>query len=204
LSATAAATPVGERSDQGSGRRDEILAATVRIIGRDGLGAVTHRAVAREARVPLAATTYYFSSKDELLRDALRLLAEDEIARIGEAAAELGSGLGSPERAAAALADVLLGGEGSGQGLLAKFELYLEAARDPALRSTAVHWRTAFVALAHSALATVGAPQPDGRAELLVAAVDGTLVHELSAGIEDGGEARLRTRLEHLFALMLR
>ncbi|HSI80852.1 MAG TPA: TetR family transcriptional regulator [Solirubrobacterales bacterium] len=189
---------------QRAGRRGEILAATVRIIGSRGLGAVTHRAVAREAGVPLAATTYYFSSKDELLREALRLLAEDEIVRIGERTAELGDDLGSPDRAAAALAQVLLGDGAVAQALLAKFELYLEAARDPALRATASHWRGAFIALAESALQTVGAPQPERRAQLLVAAIDGALVHELASGIESGGERRLRERLERLFELMLR
>lgn len=189
---------------QGTGRREEILAATVRIIGSRGLGAVTHRAVAREADVPLAATTYYFSSKDELLREALRLLAEDEIARIGRRAAELGADLGSPQRSAAALAQVLLGDPAAGQALVAKFELYLEAARDPDLRVTASHWRGAFIALAESVLQTVGAPEPQRRAQLLVAAIDGTLVHELSSGIETGGEQRLRERLERLFELLLR
>jgi TetR/AcrR family transcriptional regulator, regulator of biofilm formation and stress response len=204
VSATATTSLPRAHTEQGSGRREKILAATVRIIGGQGLGAVTHRAVAREAGVPLAATTYYFSSKDELLREALRLLAEDEIERIGQRAAELGPELGSPKLAAAAMAHVLVGDEAAGQGLLAKFELYLEAARDPALRATAAHWRGAFIALAESALQTVGAPQPQRRAQLLVAAIDGILVHELSTGIEDGGVERLRERLERLFELMLR
>lgn len=204
MSTTASATAAPARAEHGVGRREAILAATVRIIGTRGLGAVTHRAVAREADVPLAATTYYFSSKDELLREALRLLAKDEISRVGRRAAELGVDLGSPKRAAAAMAQVLVGDESAGQGLLAKFELYLEAARDPALRSTAGHWRGAFIALAESALQTAGAPQPQRRAQVLVAAIDGTLVHELSSGIEAGGAERLRERLERLFELMLR
>jgi len=189
---------------QGTGRREAILEATVRIIGTRGLGAVTHRAVAREAGVPLAATTYYFASKAELLREALRLLVEDEITRVSRRAVELGVDLGSPRRAAAAIAHVLLGDEQASQALLAKFELYLEAARDPELRRTASHWRGAFVALAESALQTVGAPEPERRAQLLVAAIDGTLVHELASGAETGGEERLRERLERLFELMLR
>ena len=54
------------RAAQGAERRAVILAATVRILRSRGLAAVTHRRVAEEADVPLAATTYYFSSKDEL------------------------------------------------------------------------------------------------------------------------------------------
>src|SRR5215207_4017910 len=93
------------RSEQGAERRAAILAATVRQLVRDGLAAVTHRAVAREAAVPLAATTYYFASKDELGVDALKILVEDEIARVGERAAALGEELSSPSRSAAAVAE---------------------------------------------------------------------------------------------------
>src|SRR5690606_30300634 len=41
-------------------RRQAILDAAMRIIVRDGVRAVRHRAVAAEAGVPLSATTYYF------------------------------------------------------------------------------------------------------------------------------------------------
>ena len=47
---------------KGERRKDEILAATLRLIGARGADAVTHRAVAEEAGVPLSATTYYFAS----------------------------------------------------------------------------------------------------------------------------------------------
>jgi len=56
---------------RGERRRRAILDATLALVGREGTAAVTHRAVAAEAGVPLAATTYYFDSKEELIRDAL-------------------------------------------------------------------------------------------------------------------------------------
>jgi DNA-binding transcriptional regulator YbjK len=77
----AATTSAPARSEQGAERRAAILDATVRLMVREGLAAVTHRAVAREAGVPLAATTYYFASKDELVVEALEILVKDEIAR---------------------------------------------------------------------------------------------------------------------------
>ncbi|WP_449280483.1 TetR/AcrR family transcriptional regulator [Leucobacter sp.] len=48
-------------------RRQRIIDATARIIGTQGIGAVTFRSVAAEADVPLGSTTYYFADKDELL-----------------------------------------------------------------------------------------------------------------------------------------
>ncbi|WP_373691576.1 TetR/AcrR family transcriptional regulator, partial [Endozoicomonas sp. SESOKO2] len=40
-------------------RRRTILEAALRIVVRDGVRGVRHRAVAKEAQVPLSATTYY-------------------------------------------------------------------------------------------------------------------------------------------------
>jgi DNA-binding transcriptional regulator YbjK len=198
-----AGEPVGVKAAQRAERRTAILEATARILGRDGLAAVTHRAVAREAGVPLAATTYYFASKEELITEALGLFVDEEIARIGARAAELGDRLGSPTEAAAAMAEVLLPDADAARGLLAKYEVYLEAARQPALRAAAKRWQNAFEGLALVAMQSIAAPEPDRRAPLLVEAVDGILMHELSAGIDATRHERLRPRLEHLFALFL-
>ena len=53
----------------GRQRRLQILEATLRIIRRGGLRAISHRAVAAEASVPLAATTYYFRDLEDLITE---------------------------------------------------------------------------------------------------------------------------------------
>ena len=50
-------------------RRKLILEATLRVILRDGVRGVRHRAIAEEAQVPLASTTYYFKDIEELLSE---------------------------------------------------------------------------------------------------------------------------------------
>ena len=67
---------------KGEERREAILRATLRVIGAHGADAVTHRAVAAEAGVPLSATTYYFGSKEQLLQQSLLLAAREETERI--------------------------------------------------------------------------------------------------------------------------
>ncbi|MGF0239614.1 TetR/AcrR family transcriptional regulator [Rhodococcus sp. IEGM1300] len=57
-------------------RRQEILDAAMRIVVRDGVRAVRHRAVAAEAGVPLSATTYYFKDIDDLLTDTFAQYVE--------------------------------------------------------------------------------------------------------------------------------
>jgi AcrR family transcriptional regulator len=54
-------------SRMGSGRRGEIIDATMRLIVSGGVAAVSTRKIAREAAVNLATLHYLFSSKDDLL-----------------------------------------------------------------------------------------------------------------------------------------
>ena len=57
-------------------RRQAILEAALNIIVKEGIRAVRHRAVAREADVPLSATTYYFKDISDLIADTFTLFAE--------------------------------------------------------------------------------------------------------------------------------
>lgn len=57
-------------------RRRAILEAALRIVVSDGVRAIRHRSVAKEADVPLAATTYYFKDIQELIGDTFMLYAE--------------------------------------------------------------------------------------------------------------------------------
>jgi TetR/AcrR family transcriptional regulator, regulator of biofilm formation and stress response len=191
------------RAAQRAERRGAILEATIRIVTSEGLAAVTHRAVAKEAGVPLAATTYYFSSKDELIGEALDILVADEIDRLAARARELGDEIRSPRAAAAAVAEVLFPDTDAVGGLLAKLELYLEAARRPGLQKTAAHWHQAFTELGRESLALAGVEDPDRLAPLLVAAADGILMHALSDGVTGEADvARMRALLEQLFGLV--
>ncbi|MCP5326108.1 MAG: TetR family transcriptional regulator [Oceanospirillaceae bacterium] len=57
-------------------RRRAILEAALRIVVREGVRGIRHRNVAKEADVPLAATTYYFKDIQELIGDTFMLYAE--------------------------------------------------------------------------------------------------------------------------------
>ena len=60
-------------------RRKAILEATLRLIVKEGIRGIRHRAVAREADVPLAATTYYFKHLNDLISDAFTYFVEQNI-----------------------------------------------------------------------------------------------------------------------------
>lgn len=55
----------------------------MRIIVREGVRAVRHRAVAAEAAVPLSATTYYFKDINDLITDTFALFVERNAAYMG-------------------------------------------------------------------------------------------------------------------------
>ncbi len=148
--------------------------------------------------MPLAATTYYFSSKEELLTEALSLLVAEEIAMLERRADQLGAGIGSPEAFAQELARALTPQtEAELRVMVAKFEVYLEAARNPALREQVAAWLATYVELAETALTAAGAPDPKAAAPVLVAGVDGLLAQALTRGVEalDGASIQRHFRL---------
>ena len=125
---TKAFTPKGEA------RRDALIAAVLRLFGTDGAAAVTHRAVAREAGVPLAAATYYFASIDDLLLTALRTATEQQVEMFRPLA---GSGI---REFAEQLVDWIYNHRAVA---LAQYELMFLAMRRPALREDAELWYAA-------------------------------------------------------------
>jgi AcrR family transcriptional regulator len=59
-----------KRSSRGEETRARINRATLQIIKHDGMRGVRHRAVAKEAGVPLGATTYHFKNIEDLIVSA--------------------------------------------------------------------------------------------------------------------------------------
>jgi DNA-binding transcriptional regulator YbjK len=189
---------------RGTARRDTILRATLSLIGERGTGAVTHRAVAERAGVPLSATTYWFASKEELLQETLLLAARDEVERLERLVLDLAPReLDVREWAravAAALAENL---EADPVRHVAFIELVLEGTRRPWLRDEVARWHAAHLRLAELGLRASGAPDPHGDAPLVVAAITGFVVGQLVTPHPDFEDAVFRPALERLFARLV-
>lgn len=117
---------------RGEERRRRLIVAALAVLERDGLAGLTHRAVAAEAGVALASATYHFQGIDDLALSAILEATEafTEAVRERSAAPSL-SGY------AAGLADEIAMHRGR---VVAGYELYLLAARRPALRAAAKGW----------------------------------------------------------------
>ncbi|UXY26838.1 TetR/AcrR family transcriptional regulator [Streptomyces sp. HUAS TT20] len=153
-------------------RRQRIIDAAIRVVGKKGIAGLSHRSVAAEADVPLGSTTYHFTTLDELMVAALRQTNE------GFAKALAGSGVldDAGGDLATGLARVLgewLGGDRPGVEL--EYELYLAALRRPALRPVAAEWteETARRLAAHTDPVT---------ARALLALMDGICLQVLLTG----------------------
>jgi DNA-binding transcriptional regulator YbjK len=178
-----AAPPVdGSPAPRGAARRRALLDAAVRVIGRGGVAAADHRAVAAEAGVPLGSTTYYFDSKDDMVARALEHVAEREAERLA-AESERGALDVGPDVLPERVADILIEAwAGDRVVLLAQYELYLESARRPDLRPAAERWDRALREFLQNALERLGAPDPPRRARLLCAGLDGLLIEHVATG----------------------
>jgi len=188
------------RTARGERRRRAILDAALQIVARDGPRAVTHRAVAAEAGVPLAATTYYFASREDLVAQALRQVVDAELAELDGHFAGLGLPA-TPDEAAdvlAALFEETLARDDL--ALLAKNELYQAAARTPALQAESRRWTDAYVDRLAPVLERLGAADPPGDAQLVVAALDGLL--DLRVSERRCGPEELRARLRRLLVAL--
>ncbi|MBC2877220.1 MULTISPECIES: TetR/AcrR family transcriptional regulator [Streptomyces] len=154
-------------------RRDRIVEAAVRVVAARGLGALSHRAVAAEADVPLGSTTYHFATLDDLLVEAVRRTAREWLD--GLAAWERGLPAGAPLADAVAdlVAEALTGDRAR---LELEYELYAAALRRPAVRPVAA-------ACVAEMAAVLGRRTPDAAAaRALAALLDGVLLQCLVSG----------------------
>lgn len=170
---TGSATSDGRRA-KGERRRRAILDATARVVERDGVAGVSHRAIAREAGVPAASIAYYFTGIDDLLvatlLESVDLLIAD-IANMRERAPANGR-----EWARVIAENLALMIDERRARTIAEYELYLLAARRPALRPAARRWiEVAAAQIDESRGADAGA------VKALFAAIDGMLMQALIA-----------------------
>jgi DNA-binding transcriptional regulator YbjK len=185
---------------KGERRRAEILQATLRVIGARGADAVTHRAVAEEAGVPLSATTYYFASKEELLEQTLLMAAREETERLERLVLELAPrSLSVADWATAVAAQISHDVEADPAKHVALFELGLEATRREPLRLEMRRWQDAHLRLAEMGCRAIGSDEPELDARVVVAALTGLMLEQLAADPEtDFGADVMRPALERL------
>ena len=178
-------------------RRGKILEATLRVIGESGVNGVTHRAVAQEADVALASTTYYFDSKDALVEEALEQMIFRSIEDVRRFTAC------SDQIEQAELIDRIVGFADAQINdplafLTAQYELMLEAGRREHLHPLVRRWTVAYMDGFNHLVQSAGLPEPVAAAEMITNFVEGALLNHVATPSDDFLESRFRPLLTDL------
>ncbi|MBT1185790.1 TetR family transcriptional regulator [Streptomyces sp. CJ_13] len=168
-----------------SDTRQRIIDAVLRIIGQDGIAAVTNRRIAKEAGVSLGSVTYHFATQHELLRESLLHFVAEETRHFTALADECSDECSNERfdigQAAEVVAQVA-GGNAFDSRHIAPFELYVQAGRDERLRAAAAECFAAYDLLATRILTQLGVPDPERLAGVAVALVFGQQLRRLATG----------------------
>ncbi len=174
----AATTPKGER------RRAELIEAASSLLAEGGFDAVRHRAVAERAGLPLASTTYYFDSLEELVTAAVEHHAKVELEDGRQRLDELATRNRGVEATVDLVLDMLLGPlrpdrEADAEAVLLRYERLVGTGRRPYLRPLMRTLSAQLYELLHEIFARSGTTVDATELERLVALVDGAVVNAL-------------------------
>jgi TetR/AcrR family transcriptional regulator, regulator of biofilm formation and stress response len=157
------------RLRKGVERKARLIEAAMRIVGRDGIAALTQRGVAKEAELPPSAVTYHFDSIDDLLIASLREINDRYVHTLRRLPADQDAALD-------ALAELIADSTDAHRlDVVGEFEVYLMATRRPDLRAELGRWVSALDALADRFFS-----DPIGRLSF-VAAVEGMFFRTVTA-----------------------
>ncbi len=172
--------------------RERLLAAAAELIGERGWTAVSTRTLAQRAGVTPSVVHYHFPSVQALLREAV---SAGMNAAVGELEKFLDSTDGADDLVEALLASVA-SYSGTDPASMLFIEAYLAATRDEVLREQiADGLRELRVSLGRR-LADRGVADPEGTAAVLLAALDGVLLHRgLDGGVDGHATVAILRRL---------
>jgi DNA-binding transcriptional regulator YbjK len=186
---------------KGARRRQELVTAAAELLRSGGFDAVRHRAVAERAGLPLASTTYYFASLDDLVTAAAERTSRDELAEGRAQLDQLAEHPAARAELAELVLDLLLGPESRDGGLdavLLRFERLIGAGRRPYLAPLMRELRVELDALLAEILRRCGRPMTDAELTDLVSLIDGAVINALIKADPDPRAAAREVLLRNL------
>lgn len=168
-------TPKGER------RRQTLVEAAASLLVEGGFEVLRHRAVADRAGLPLASTTYYFESLDELITAAVEHQGRAELVAGRTRLADLATTQRSPDALVELVLDLLLGPEADrdAESVLLRYERLVATGRRPYLRPLMHRLGGELRELILDIFVRSGADIDHRRVEQLIFLVDGAVVNAL-------------------------
>jgi AcrR family transcriptional regulator len=170
--------PSSERSE----RRQRLLEESLRLVSESGLGAVTHRSVEQAAGAPHGSVTYWFGSREGLISALVEWLC-DESERQARAIAvpvqqQIDAGQTLDIDAIAAALSAWM--DSSAAHHLARMELELQGAREPAHAERMTRAAQVFWDMCAAIARGLGSEDPDRDGRAMAVMLDGVLLDRLA------------------------
>lgn len=127
-------------------RRRELCDAAIQLLAHDGAKGLSHLKVDRKAGVPDGTSSFYFRTRAALLRAVAERVAELDLAALQSVADSVGRCPGSSPSLLATLV-IQSGEEPNLSRTKARYELTMQATRDPAMAETFARSTEAFAEL---------------------------------------------------------
>lgn len=177
------------KQERSAERRQRIVDATIAVIAEHGIGRITHRLVAARADLSLAATTYYYETKADIVADASAQLLERYIEGFRSFASRSEGRTISFHQFVARVVTNSVGKDRV--GTLAWCEIIIDAARHPEMRAIARTW---FSNLSEIWLEIAGALNVEDPEEMVQSAIDlviGLLLVVIPLGLDQAQVERV-------------
>ena len=114
-------------------RRRDLCDAAIQLLADDGAKGLSHLKVDRKAGVPDGTTSFYFRTRSALLRAVAERLAELDLASLQSVADSADRRVGNPSPSRLSQVVIQAGSEPQFSRTKARYELTMQATRDPAL-----------------------------------------------------------------------
>jgi AcrR family transcriptional regulator len=169
-------------SSDRSERRERLLEEALRLVSDSGLGAVTHRNVEQAAGAPHGSVTYWFGSREGLISALIDWLC-NESERQARAIAtpvqqQIAAGQTLDIDAIAAALSAWM--DGTARHQLARMELELQGAREPAHAARMTQAAQVFWDMCAAIAEGLGSDDPDRDGRAMAVMLDGLLLDRLA------------------------
>ncbi|MBD3942762.1 TetR family transcriptional regulator [Microbacterium sp. NEAU-LLC] len=157
--------------------RDRALEAAVRLVGEQGVRALTHARVDADAELPRGSTSNWFRTRDALVAGVVLWIAEHERADMDAAMAPAAT----PDEVIDVMERMIEDATGrNAVRTRARYALFFEANAAPGAQPTMTAQRSIFVEWTRDRLRMLGAPDPETSAPAVLTTCAGIIVNRLT------------------------
>jgi AcrR family transcriptional regulator len=168
-------------------RRTRLLQEASALVSSDGLGAVTHRSVEKAAGAPHGSVTYWFGNREGLIAALVEWICDQSERQAGAIAGWVQGQLEAGRQPDLdAVATALAAWQDDNATLhLARFELELQGAREPAQAERMTRAAIKFWEMCGTVVGALGSTDPERDGRAMAAMLDGLLLDRLTHPPQD-------------------